>query len=135
MPLDRSAPGSSQNWLARAKSDLALALAPLPEGAFYEDLCFHAQQAAEKAIKAVYQDRNLAFRYTHDLGELLAGLNKAGLIIPPEVEEAQLLATYAWECRYPSLAEPVTIEEYLEATDHASKVVTWAEEIISGHPA
>jgi hypothetical protein len=38
----------------RAKGDLALARAPLPEGGFYEDLCFHAQQAAEKALKSVY---------------------------------------------------------------------------------
>lgn len=47
---DRAA--SAHRWLARAKGDLALASAPLPPGAFYEDLCFHAQQAAEKAIKA-----------------------------------------------------------------------------------
>lgn len=55
MPHDRPAPGSAEDWLARAKGDLAIAEAPLPEGAFYEDLCFHAQQAAEKALKAVYQ--------------------------------------------------------------------------------
>jgi HEPN domain-containing protein len=52
MPQDRRMPGSAEDWLARAEGDLALARAPLPQGAFYEDLCFHAQQAAEKAIKA-----------------------------------------------------------------------------------
>ena len=52
MPHDRPTPGSSADWLARARSDLALAKVPLPEGAMYEDLCFHAQQAAEKAVKA-----------------------------------------------------------------------------------
>ena len=51
---NRLAPGSPQEWLARAKGDLALAGAPLPPGAFYEDLCFHAQQAAEEALKATY---------------------------------------------------------------------------------
>ncbi len=61
MPQDRHPSSSSQDWLARAKGDLALALAPLPEGAFYEDLCFHAQQAAEKAVKAVYQSTNWHF--------------------------------------------------------------------------
>jgi HEPN domain-containing protein len=40
--------------LAHARSDLTFARLPLPEGAFYEGLCFHAQQAAEKALKAVY---------------------------------------------------------------------------------
>lgn len=135
MPQDRQTPGSPQDWLARAKGDLALALAPLPEGAFYEDLCFHAQQAAEKAIKAVYQKRQLAFRYTHDLGERFAGLKEEGLSIPPEVEDTQILAAYASEYRYPSLAEPVTTEEYHEATKLAKKVVRWAEEIITRNPA
>ena len=40
-------PGSASDWLARAKGDLALAKVDLPQGGFYEDLCFHAQQAAE----------------------------------------------------------------------------------------
>lgn len=34
-------PGSPQDWLARVKSDLILARLLLPEGAFYEDPCFH----------------------------------------------------------------------------------------------
>jgi HEPN domain-containing protein len=53
MPQDRPVPGSAEDWLTRAEGDLALARAPLPEGAFHEDLCFHAQQAAEKSLKAV----------------------------------------------------------------------------------
>jgi len=65
--------------LARARGDLAIAKAPLPKGAFYEDLCFHAQQAAEKALKAVYQHHGWPFRYTHDLDELIGGLRRNGL--------------------------------------------------------
>ena len=76
MPQDRSSPGSANDWLARAKGDLALARGPLTVDAFLEDLCFHAQQAAEKAIKAVYVFEGLRFRYTHDLDELLSGLKK-----------------------------------------------------------
>lgn len=38
----------------RAKGHLALAKQPKPEGAFWEDQSFLAQQAAEKALKAVY---------------------------------------------------------------------------------
>lgn len=76
MPLDRPAAGSAADWIMRARGDLAIASAPLPEGAFYEDLCFHAQQAAEKALKAVYQHLGWVFRYTHDLDELIRGLKK-----------------------------------------------------------
>jgi HEPN domain-containing protein len=42
----------AREWINRARSDLALARAK-PEGVYLEDLCFHAQQAAEKAIKAL----------------------------------------------------------------------------------
>lgn len=133
MPQDKHVPGSSENWLARAVGDLALARVPLPDEGYYEDLCFHAQQAAEKAIKAVYKKHDLTFRYTHDLGELLADLMDKGITIPPEVEEAQILTAYAWEARYPGLAEPVTDEEYREAIQQADDVVRWAKNLIKGH--
>lgn len=64
MPQSRPEPGSVADWMARARGDLAIAKAPLPEGAFYEDLCFHAQQAAEKALKAVYQHHGWPFQLT-----------------------------------------------------------------------
>ena len=76
MPDNRVVPGSPEEWLARAKGDLALAEAPLPAGAFYEDLCFPAQQAAEKALKAIYVDRGWTFPYIHDLEKLLDGLQE-----------------------------------------------------------
>lgn len=81
-PPNRPIPGSPAEWLTRARADLALAKAPLPPGAMYEDLCFHAQQAAEKAIKAVYRYSGRAFLYTHDLNELLAGYGMAAWTSP-----------------------------------------------------
>ena len=130
MPQDRPVPGSAADWLARAEGDLALAGAPLPEGAFYEDLCFHAQQAAEKALKAVYQHYNRRFRYIHDLDELIIGLQNEGIVVPAEVVDAASLTSYAWEARYPGLSEPVTIEEYHEALRQAELVVGWATKLI-----
>jgi len=41
------------SWLAYAESDLAVAGGVDRPGVLTETLCFHAQQAAEKAIKAV----------------------------------------------------------------------------------
>jgi len=127
---NRFAPGSPQEWLARAKGDLALAGAPLPPGGFYEDLCFHAQQAAEKALKAVYLDRGWTFRYVHDLEELLTGLRENGLTPPAEIGQAVLLTSYAFEARYPGSGEPVTEEEYKHAVDLAKAVVRWAESLL-----
>ena len=50
-------------------------------GAYLEDLCFDAQQAAEKAIKAVMIARDMEFPYVHDLDQLLT-LGKP--VIPKE---------------------------------------------------
>jgi HEPN domain-containing protein len=124
-------PGSPADWLLRARGDLALARIPLPEGAFYEDLCFHAQQAAEKAVKAVYRARRLAFAYTHDIAELLAGLERQGIAVPDAVREAGVLSSYAWQSRYPGgAAEPVGEAEYRHAVDIAETAVRWAEETV-----
>jgi HEPN domain-containing protein len=130
MPHDRPLPGSAEDWLARAEGDLALARAPLPEGAFYEDLCFHAQQAAEKAIKAIYQHYGKRFKYTHDLDELITGLQNEDVTVPAEVVEAAVLTSYAWEARYPGLSERIAVEEYREALRQAELVVSWATKMI-----
>ncbi|HEX5416749.1 MAG TPA: HEPN domain-containing protein [Chloroflexota bacterium] len=49
----RSPAGTPEEWLRRARSNLLRAQQPRPEGVYWEDLCFDAQQAAEKAIKAL----------------------------------------------------------------------------------
>ena len=121
-------PGSVADWLTRAKSDLAIAKAPLPDGALYEDLCFHAQQAAEKALKAVYQHNGWTFRFTHDLDELISGLKREGLEVPEGVVEADILTRFAWESRYPYLGEQVTREEHQEAIRQAETVIGWVED-------
>ena len=53
MPPKEASTGSPQDWLRRAKGNLARAKQPKPKEAFWEDFCFDAQQAAEKAVKAV----------------------------------------------------------------------------------
>ncbi len=132
MPPEVPIPGSPSDWLSRARSDLAIAKVPLPEGAVYEDLCFHAQQAAEKAIKAVYRANGLVFRYTHDLEELLRGLQERGIVVPAEVKAAADLSDFAWEARYPRIGEPVGQSDYLEAVTLAERVVRWAQTQVKG---
>lgn len=132
MPGDKPVRGSPQEWLARAQGDLALAVIPLPEGGFYEDLCFHAQQAAEKALKAVYLHHGWTFRYVHDLEELITSLRRNGLTVPEDVAEAVVLTSYAFEMRYPGHGEPVTEEESRRAVALAEAVVRWAEPLIEG---
>jgi HEPN domain-containing protein len=130
VPPESGIPGSPSDWLRRSRSDLALAKVPLPRGALYEDLCFHAQQAAEKAIKSVYRAEGYEFRYTHDLTELLDGLARNGVPVPKEVREAGDLTNFAWQARYPGPAEPVSEDEYRRAVALAEAVVEWAGKLL-----
>jgi HEPN domain-containing protein len=122
--------GKPEDWLRRAKGSLARAKQKKPKDAFWEDLCFDAQQAAEKAIKAVLIFRRLEFRKTHDLRGLLSLFETAGYPVPDEIRKADDLTDYAVETRYPGLSEPVGVSEYRDAMDLAETVVRWAEEQI-----
>lgn len=129
----RTDPTDPLAWLARAKSNLKIAeLGSGQPGIFLEDLCFDAQQAAEKALKAVCVRHNLDFPKTHSLVILMDILESAGLRIPPEVKAADGLTSYAVQARYPGWGEEVTEEEYRGALELARRVVSWAESILGG---
>ena len=53
MARRRLPPNDPREWLNRAGSNLTRQAGPL-DGVYLEDCCFDAQQAAEKAIKAVF---------------------------------------------------------------------------------
>ena len=130
MPPKRKAPDDPLEWLNRARSNLARAKADLrlPE-VYPEDLCFDAQQAAEKAIKAVLLNLRVPFPYIHDLTELLDLVQNAGKRIPKPVREAGRLTRFAVVTRYPGIAEPVTREDYRRAVRTAERVFRWAEKL------
>jgi HEPN domain-containing protein len=116
----------AREWLRRAQSDLTLARAK-PQGVYLEDLCFHAQQAAEKAIKALLIRREIEFPYTHDLAKLASSLEKAAGQLPDSIRQAERLTQFAVETRYPGAAPAVGETEYREAVRLAEEVVRWAE--------
>jgi HEPN domain-containing protein len=78
----------------RARSNLVLARAEGP-GIYLEDLCFNAQQAAEKAIKALLIKHDVEFPYVHDLTELLTLLEGSGQRIPEPVRRVGNLTRFA----------------------------------------
>lgn len=121
-PDDADLPGSQQ-WLARAKTHLAFAKLPAGTDRFSEDQSFHAQQAAEIALKAVYCRFGLPFEFTHDIGDLMVGLRASGISVPDELEQAKRLTRYAVQARYPGTFEHVTTEECLRAIELATRVV------------
>jgi HEPN domain-containing protein len=125
-----SKPDNPRNWLARSRSNLLLAESGRQYGVFLEDLCFEAQQAAEKALKAVCVFYKVEFPKTHSLITLAGLLEQAGVQLPPEVRDAYPLTSYAVQARYPDWDEAVTELEYQRALAVAGQVVIWAEKII-----
>jgi len=124
----KRSPDNPAEWITRAKSSLALAAARTPD-VLYEDLCFQAQQAAEKALKAVFVSQKIPYQYTHDINALLSGLEQQGVEIPPPLWDAVTLTSFASDTRYPGTATPVTKEEYNEAVRLAQEILHWAEDL------
>ena len=127
MPHEEAA-GGPQDWFRRACSDLSLARVCRAPDVLLEDLCFHAQQAAEKALKALLVSKSRGIPHTHSIRLLLDSL-PPDLLVPPGVEEAAILTDYAVAARYPGEQEPVEEDEYRRAVLLAEKVVTW----VKGH--
>jgi HEPN domain-containing protein len=71
-PAKKSLLSSPQDWIAHAQSDLKMVKPGREDGEIlFEQVCFHAQQAVEKALKAVLLARQVDFPLTHDLEVLL----------------------------------------------------------------
>jgi HEPN domain-containing protein len=126
MPPDPISSGSPADWLRYAKADLALAQVPLPAGGLYELLCFHAQQAAEKSLKAVLIHHSIEPPRTHNL-ERLIDLLPTTITRTPVLTQSARLTIFATFARYPGSEESVEEGEYTQAVRLAQDVVNWAE--------
>jgi HEPN domain-containing protein len=131
MRNQRLPPDDPREWINRAHSNLAQAEAGANLPAVYlEDLCFQAQQAVEKALKAVLLTRKVRFSRTHDLAELISLIEASGQPLPERVYGAAQLTVFAVGARYPGPTEPVTEDEYDAALSLAGYVVQWAEQVV-----
>lgn len=117
--------GSPNDWISFAKSDLAIAKVDRTGAISYESLCFHTQQAVEKALKALLVFDNIEFPRTHNL-RILLDLLKNKHIIPDIVDESAALTEYAVSSRYPGESEPIEVEEYKRAVEITEAVLVWA---------
>ena len=124
-----SEPTDHQAWAMRAEEDYLLSLsalrrkAPLLYGA-----TFHAQQCAEKYLKAFLVAYGRAFPRTHDLAALHDLCLQADQNIPIEAEQLERLNAYAVQGRYPG--NDPTLEEAREAVEIAQAVRRWARSVL-----
>jgi HEPN domain-containing protein len=127
-------PERSYDWLKQAEKDLKHAKNSL-ESEDYEWACFASQQSAEKALKAVYEKKNLSAK-GHSILGLLEGI-KSYVSFPKDFYPyARILTRYYIETRYPnSFPEGAPLDYFdrnmaEEAINAAEKIVEWCRSII-----
>jgi len=129
MPSDIPAAGSAQDWLRHARSDLGLAGMSKTRRLLYEHLCFHAQQAAEKALKAVLVHHGIRVPRSHDMAYLMSIL-PASVRVPPPLMELPALTKYAVQQRYPGELFPLTAKHRRRALELAEQAIAWATRVV-----
>ena len=128
----KKAPGSPQDWLRHAQSDLDFALLGSKEPrVLREQVCFHAQQAIEKALKALLLHHGVPFPLVHDIEELLLLLRASGMDLPDWEKELAEVTPYAVEARYPGMWEEVLPSDSVRALELAARTVEWVRDILS----
>ncbi len=124
---------AAQEWLAYAEADLGVAdhlnktYHPKP----LQIICFHCQQAAEKAVKAVivFYGSQGGLPRKHDLFLLLNQIKNMVVIDGKFFDYADMLAPYGVAMRYPN--ELPLEERHAEmAISMAMEITKWAKQII-----
>lgn len=108
----------TQEWIEKAEGDWATLMREIRarKNPNYEAVCFHAQQCAEKYLKARLQEAGIKFAKTHNLSILL----NSNLTVEPAWTNLQnssaFLTIYAVKYRY--LGSSSNKTEAKEAVKH-----------------
>ncbi len=126
----------SADWLEQARADLAHARNDL-EDRFYEWACFSAQQAAEKAAKAVLH-RLGAEAWGHSVADLLQAVGRSHAVAEDVLDAAFELDKAYISARYPDVhpsgapTKRYTRTEAQRMVAHGEHVVRFCESLLSG---
>ena len=110
-------------WLARAEHDLRVAefLLTMPEPP-PESIGFHAQQCAEKALKAYLTLRRVRFERRHDLNYLIDLCTPLDSAFDQLRSEADELTPYAVEYRYPDALPLLSLDAARSTVETANRI-------------
>ncbi|MCL1993846.1 MAG: HEPN domain-containing protein [Spirochaetes bacterium] len=118
-----------ESWIERAKSSLEISIIAVNTIVYYEDLCYQSQQAVEKGLKGLLIYYGVEPEFTHNIGILLAELERF-VKIPENIKEAINLTKYAVITRYPGVYDEVTKEKHEESVTIAKECLEWIEKTI-----
>lgn len=101
-----------QQWLDKAHKDLQAATMLFNSHIEdYDNVGFHAQQAAEKFIKAALVRYQVEFPKTHSIGVLRQLVAQVEQDLADDLAPADALTPYGVEFRYPGDFAPLSYEE------------------------
>ena len=124
-----SEPTDPLAWVHRAEEDWLLARSALRrKSPLIYGTTFHAQQCAEKYLKAILVSRRHGFPRTHDLIALHDLCVGQSIRVPVDPDKLERLAAYAVQVRYPG--EEPTLDEAREALQIAQAVRRWARLVL-----
>ncbi len=125
----------SHDWIEQAEGDLDHARSDMA-GGFYNWACFSAQQAAEKAVKAVFQKMG-AEAWGHSVSDLLTELSKHQSLSEDLINASLELDKAYIPTRYPN-AHPsgspktrYTKEEARRLIEYAANIINFCKGILS----
>jgi len=122
----------AQRLLRAARSDLRAVKALAGDSEQENDVVgFHAQQAVEKALKAVLAAGGTEVPYTHDVSFMLDAAGVYEVAIPREVADAEWLTPWAVAMRYGGGDFRLDRGAAMAA---ATVAVEWAERILNAGP-
>jgi len=108
-------------WIERAEEDYAMVRSALRrKKPLTHAACFHAQQCAEKYLKALLVAGGHPFSKTHDLLVLNDECARTGILLSFSEDDLSILLSYAVRVRYPG--EDPTPDEAREAFTIAKAV-------------
>ena len=112
-----------RQWLEKAHRDIFAAESLISHGEYVSGIvAFHAQQAAEKYIKALLVHEQIEFTKTHNIELLLKLVLKINKKLPDLLKDTIILTDYGVDVRYPDDLPNLTLEEAKQAVELAKKV-------------
>lgn len=117
-------PPDPGGWFEKAGQDTEMARRALdPKGPLPAMACYHAQQAAEKALKGYLIARQVPFRFVHDLVYLVQLCAEQDPAFRELLPAAEVLGEYATRVRYPMETESEPDEEKAREALHLADQV------------
>lgn len=124
-------PDDSRNWLEKARRDLlVIDRTSAGDGVPWDMVCFHAQQAVEKAFKACLIADAIDPPRTHDLLKLLDLLENAGVDFRSTRITCETLGNFAVQTRYPGDATEISETQGRWAAEKAHEIVAAVRELL-----